>query len=96
MPDGGKALKELRKVRATAQASKHRAGPALRTHLTNTGRGGRGAGSERRAAKLWAGPCLWTGRVEPEAQAYENSAGPAGEGRGGHHHWLLQCSQESG
>ena len=28
-PDGGKALKELRKVRATAQASKHRAGPTL-------------------------------------------------------------------
>ena len=70
MPDGGKALKELRKVRATAQASKHRAGPALRTHLTKTGRGGRrGAGLERTAAKHWAGPCLWTGRVEPEAQA---------------------------
>ena len=67
------------------------------TLLTKTGRGGRrGAVSEPTAAKHWAGPCLWTGRVEPEAQAYENSAGPAGEGRGGHHHWLLQGCQESG
>ena len=75
----------------------NRAGPALRTHLTKIGRGGRrGAGSERRAAKHWAGPCGGQGGWSLKPRPYENSAGPAGEGRGGPHHWLLQCCQESG